>query len=264
MKKKNKKRNNKRIIIITIISLVVLLLGYKLFMYYKYTCEKPEGIEEVIAGLKNSKTIKISKKVLPENEYVTKKHFKMKNIMDGYILDESNITTSIDIYRKEIDGKSSVIQFGADEESFQLVDAFVEDDITIYGDYGLFKGSINDADRKGFLEKNNIKNDIDFYKFVADNYYLESNIFTDIKTLKQNYAFNLFVSIAVPKIAGWTILEGDINGYIMNVGTKDDISVFHITIIDNGKRYGILTNDPRFKDESFVIDLISTIEIVDK
>ena len=50
----------------------------------------------------------------------------------------------------------------------------------------------------------------------------------------------------------------------MNVGTKDDISVFHITIIDNGKRYGILTNDPRFKDESFVIDLISTIEIVDK
>lgn len=35
-----------------------------------------------------------------------------------------------------------------------------------------------------------------------------------------------------------------------------------ITIIDNGKRFGILTNDPRFKDESFMIDVISSIEII--
>ena len=264
MIKKNKNKNYLLIMGAIIITLIVLFFGYKLFMYYRYTADKPDDVEEIVNGLKNYKTINIKKRTLNEDEYIVKKHFKMKNIMEGYTLDQNNINKDIDIYRKEIDDKKYVIQFASDIDSFQIIDGFVDDNIQIFGDesLGFLKGNITDADRDGFLEKNNIKNDIDFYKFVANNYFIESNLFTDTKTLKQNYAFNLFTSIVVPRIDKWVAFEGDLTGYIMYIGTKSDVSVYQIAIIDNGKRYGILTTDPRFIDEEFTIDFISSIEIV--
>lgn len=264
MIEENKKPNYLLITIIAIISVIVLFFGYKLIMFYRYTIERPDNIEEIVNGYKNYNTLNIKKNVLDENEYVIKKHFKMKNILEDYILDEENINKDIDIYRKEVDDKKYSIQFASDAESFQLIDAFISDDISLFGDYkeGFLKGNIIDADRKDFLEKNNIKNDIDFYKFVGNNYFIESNLFTDTKTLKQNYAFNLFTSITIPKIEKWAVIEGDLTGYIMYVGTNNAISVYQITIIENGKRYGILTNDSRFSNEEFLMDFISSIELI--
>ena len=256
------KRNRIKIIVIVIVLLVVMFLGYRLFMYYRYTMDKPEDISEIVNGFKNPNTIHITKKVLSEGEYFTKDHFKMRNIFDGYVLTEDN-TANVFMYRKEVGDKSYAIQLASEEVSFQLTDSFVDDSMVVFGegDIGFLKGNITDADRKGFLEKNNIKTDIDFYKFFAEHYFIESNLFTDIKTLKQNYAFNLFSYLAIPKIDSWTIIEGDVEGYIFYVGTKEDVSIYSITIMSHGKRYGILTSDPRFKDESFMIDFISTIEI---
>ncbi len=259
-----KKFLNKKILIIGIIILTLILLffGYKCFMLYRYSFEKPDNIEDIVKGLKNQKTLKIKKNKLNDNEYITIENYKIKNILDGY-KENDNGSSYVRLYKKEENNKQYAIQFSLDFSDIQIVDAFLND-ITVYADFndGFLKGNINDADRKGFLEKNNIKNDIDFYKFVADNYFIESNIFTDTKTIKQNYAFNLITSIAVPEIDGWIILEGDIDGYIMNIGTKDEITAWQITIIDDNKRYNILTTDPRFKDESFLIDFVSSIEII--
>lgn len=245
------------IIVLAIVLLIGLFFGYKTINYIRYTFEKPDNISKVVKGLKNQKTITVNKKELPENEYIkVTDNIKMKNIFDGYTLDE-NGEGNIVSYKKE----GSVINFEKGELNFQMIDAFVDDEIIIFADLDGFKGSIKDADRKGFLEKHNIKNDIDFYKFAADNYFIESNFFTDTKTLKQNYAFNLFASIILPEIEGWTIIEGDFEGLCLHAGTKDDVDVYEISIIKDGKRYAMITNDPRFKDESFMIDLISSFVI---
>ena len=261
-----KKRN--KIVLIFVLSIVFIIglfFSYKAIMLYRYTMEKPDDVKELVNGWKNYKTINISKKELLDSEYIIIGNFKIKNIMDGYTIDETNSNSNIEMYQKEIDAKKYVIEFITDEDSIPIVDAFVENDIIIYGDIdnGFLKGNITDADREGFLEKNNIKNDIDFYHFFAENYYMESNIFTDTKTLKKNYAFNVFSSIAIPKIDHWDILEGDMSGMILYIGTKNDISVCNIMINNNDKQYEILTSDPRFKEESFMIDFISTIEIID-
>ena len=254
--------NNKKIIIIIISVLAVLFvlfLGYKGVMYYRYTMEKPDNVKEIVNGFKNSKTITINRKELTEDEYVTNRHVKMKNILDGYSLEENY--GAVTSYKKEENGKKSIISFGTDENDLEIIDYFISDDVTIFANLENFKGDFEDADRKGFLEKNNIKNDIDFYKFVANNYFIESNLFTTTKSLKQNYSFNLFTSIVVPEIEGWIIFEGDITGYSFHVGTRDDVSIYEIGIIKDGKRYGFSTSDPRFSDESFLIDVVSTIVI---
>ena len=49
----------------------------------------------------------------------------------------------------------------------------------------------NDEDRVEFLQKNNIKNDIDLLNYVKDNYYLKNNIFMSDKQMKENYMINL-------------------------------------------------------------------------
>ncbi len=255
---------NKKIIkitIIVIISLIVIFFGYKGIMFYRYTIEKPADVEDIVKGLKNQKELKINKQDLSENEYITVKNIKMKNILDDYE-EVENVSTKTS-YKKESNGNSYVINYLGGYLNISIIDGLTDYIDEVWGStkYGFLKGNIKDIDMKDFLKRNNINNDIDFYKFVANNYYIESNLFTDTKTLKENYAFNLYTSSLVPEIDGWTILDGDIKGYITENSNKDD-TAYQICIIDNDKRYIIVTDDPRFKDESFMIDVISTIEII--
>ena len=258
-----KKNNIIKIVIIVVVALIFIFFGYKGFMFYRYTIERPDNVEDVVKGLKNQSTMTIKKNVLEESEYVTVGQYKVKNILDGYKEDEDS-SKHVKIYRKEVDGKNYAIQFALDLNDYQVVDAFTNDVNLYYGEgnLGFLKGDIMSADRKGFLEKTNIKNDIDFYKYAADNYFIESNLFTDTKTLKQNYAYNVITSLSVPQIDGWIILEGDITGYIMLVGTNKDTPVYQISILEDDKSYHITTSDPRFKDESFLKDFVGSIEII--
>ena len=246
-----------KIIVIILVVLLVSVFGYKLINYYRYTMDKPEGVENVVKGLKNKKEMTITKQSLSENEYVTVNHVKVRNVLDGYE-EKENSTTKIS-YKKD----NYVINFLGGYLNTQLVDGLKNKDDMYLGNinYGFLKGNIKDADTEDFLKKNNIKNDIDYYDYVKDHYFIESNLFTDTKTLKQNYTFNLYTSLTLPEIDGWTVLKGDITGLITENSNKDG-TAYQICIIDNDKRYIIVTDDPRFKDESFMIDFISTIEIV--
>ena len=255
---------NKKIIkitIIVIISLIVIFFGYKGIMFYRYTIDKPADVEDIVKGLKNQKELKINKQELSENEYITVKNIKMKNILDDYE-EVENVSTKTS-YKKESNGNSYVINYLGGYLNISIIDGLTNHVDEVWGNtnYGFLKGNIKDIDMKDFLKRNNINNDIDFYKYVANHYYIESNLFTDIKTLKENYAFNLYTASLVPEIDGWTILDGDVKGYITENSNKDG-TAYQICIIDNDKRYIIVTDDPRFKDESFVIDVISTIEII--
>ena len=75
-----------------------------------------------------------------------------------------------------------------------------------------------------------------------------------------NYSFNTFVSVAIPRVDEFTIIKGDYQGYILKL-LKDDEKTTEVTLIRDGKIYGFLTNDSRFKDDKYLIDLVGTIEI---
>ena len=250
-----------KISIISVVVLIILFIGYKGIMYYRYTADKPSNVEEIVKGLKNQKKVNIEKKTLQDNEYTTmNEHVKIKNIFEGYTKGDV-VADSIVTYTKEEDGQNYYINYFAGDANYQLVDAYVSDELDLHNDGGFLKGDPKDSDRKGFLEKHNIKNDIDFYKFAADNYFIESSFFADTKTLKQNYTFNIIASIVLPEIEGWTIFEGDLDGFCLELENDSNITVYEITIINNGNRYGLFTNDPRFKDETFLMDVVSSIII---
>lgn len=246
--------------VITIIILIVLVglsyFGYKFYLINKYTFDKPNNVEKVLKGINNKSEIKIIKRTLNKDEYLMLDNFKIRNDFEDYVLDNKNSKFEPSIYRNE----SSTITFSSNEVNYQMIDAFSSEKVTFYGDgAGELEKNFSKADRKFFLLKNDINNDVDFLLYVGNNYYKENNIFMDKRTMMENYAFNSFCSLVVPVIDELIIIKGDYLGYIMRSKSKDKV-ITEVSLIRDNKRYGFLTNNQKFKDNDYIKDIISTIE----
>ena len=57
------------------------------------------------------------------------------------------------------------------------------------------------------------------------------------------------------KQSQWSVtLDGKHSG-------NDEKSIWEVNIHRDGKRYGFVTNDSRFLDEEYIIDLLGTVDI---
>ena len=109
---------------------------------------------------------------------------------------------------------------------------------------------------KDYLNKNNIKNDIDLLKHIKEKYYIKSYIFTPIKTMKSNYIINSFVQIALPEFKDIVLVKGDnTNGYIIN--TK---SVSEIHLLYNDDQYIITLSGNDLTNKEFINRLLESIK----
>lgn len=231
--------------------------GYKFYLLNKYTLKKPENVEELLKGIKNNREIKIYKRTINEDEYFKVDNFKIRNDFKDYVLDDRNSEYEPYVYRN---GKST-INFSSEKVNYQLIDVFTRDDVIFFGeDADRMQEKFTSADGKFFLLKNDINNDVDFYLYASENYYKENNIFMDKRTMMENYAFNSICSIALPIVDELIIIKGDYNGYILRDYIEDK-TITQVTITRDGKLYGFMTNDSRFKDEEYLIDIIGTIDI---
>lgn len=256
--KKSKYKNIFLTICFLLVISVICFFGYKGYLLKEFTMKKPENSEEVAAALVPKKTIKIYKRTLKEEDYLVIDEMKIRNDFKDYKLEEIEHAdfTKTRIYRNLND--SSAITFPSKRANFQLIDVFTSDEATFYGD-DLDKNvnwKFNSADRKYFLLKNDINNDIDFFSYISKNYYVKNHIFMDKRTLMENYSFNLFVSVVIPKVDEMILIKGDYDGVIQKI--KDTVLV---RIIRNGRYYGFSATGSMFQDESYLIDLIGTIEI---
>ena len=266
----NKQVKNSRIksifltIFILLIITVGLFFGYQLYLLNKYTLKRPNNVEEIVKGLNNQKEIKVYKRTIPKDEYLEFNHFKIRNDFKDYKKVEDNNQIQYIIYEKTENGKKYSINFGAEKDGFdhmQYIDLFASREATFYGaEYRISSDKFNSADKKYFLLKNDINNDIDFYQYIAKNYYQENNIFMSKREMMENYAFNSFVSVAIPKVDEFIMIKGDYQGYILKIFNNKQQTT-QVTLIRDKKTYGFLTNDQRFTNDDYLIDIIGTIEI---
>ena len=248
--------------LLVIIALCIgLFFGYQLLLLNKYTLKKPDNVSDIVSGLKNQKEIKIHKRTIQEDDYFYVENFRIRNDFEDYKLTNTvgkNMAIRSYTYKSDNYG----ITIGIGNDSLTLDNVFAADEVTFFSDENskINPKAFNSADRKFFLLKNDINNEVDFYQFVANNYYKKNHIFMDKRTMMENYAFNLFTSITVPKVDEFIILKGDYQGYVFKI-FKDDMQSTQITILRDGEVYGLVTNDPRFKDDDYLIDIIGTIDI---
>ena len=248
-------------LIVIILLCVGIFFGYKLLLLYKYTLKRPDNVSDIVKGLKNQKEIKIHKRTIQEDDYFYVENFRIRNDFEDYKLTNTvgkNMAIRSYTYKSDNYG----ITIGIGNDSLTLDNVFAADEVTFFSDENskINPKAFNSADRKFFLLKNDINNEVDFYQFVANNYYKKNHIFMDKRTMMENYAFNLFTSITVPKVDEFIILKGDYQGYVFKI-FKDDMQSTQITILRDGEVYGLVTNDLRFKDDDYLIDIIGTIDI---
>lgn len=254
---KNKIKNIIGTVFIIIFIVCFLFFGYKFYLLRKYTAEKIEDYQKVVNGLNTQKEIRVYKRTIPDSDYLVVDHFKIRNDYKDFELQDRNNDMEPIVYKNE----NTVIQFSTEKYGYLMIDLFASEDASFYGTgASRIEKKFNAADRKYFLLKNDINNDVDFYQYIAKNYYKKNTLFMSRREMMENFAFNTFVNVAVPLVKSITYIKGDYEGYIFQSG-NDEKSVWEVNIHRDGKRYGFVTNDSRFLDEEYIIDLLGTIDI---
>lgn len=123
------------------------------------------------------------------------------------------------------------------------------------------KGEVNYStvkSMKNFLNKNQIKDDIDLIKYIKNNYYLNNNLFTPSTTMKNNYIINTFTQVALPEFKSITLINGDeAKGYIINIKSIVDIKEIHL--LHNDNQYIITLSGYEITNTEFISNLLESI-----
>ena len=247
--------------VITILFLIILVIGiYKVMIISKHTINTPDNYLEVVEGLKVKDTLKIYKRTIDKDDYLVEGNIKIRNDFSDYQrsgdLKEDDEYSYVQYLDSNDDKKNSVI-IG---RMIQYIDLFVRNDITFfYGedDKNISEDRFTAADRKYFLLKNDINNDIDFLKYIKNNYFVKNNIFMNVRVFRENYAFNLFVSIVIPKVDSISLIKGDYEGFIFNLGKTREIHIIRDEMI-----YSFLLKGEGLITDKYIVDWIGTLEII--
>lgn len=178
---------------------------------------------------------------------------KLRNDFENYTKIKDNWFSKYYLYNEK--SIESAVWIG---QTPQYINIFTSDLMTLYSLDGTSgRGNFTDADRKYFLLRNDINNDLDFLEYIRNNYYIENNLLTSNRSIKENYAVNLFVSVVIPSIESITTITGDYTGYIFNI--KDNIREVHILRNDKSYIFTFFGND--LTSNEYINDLLSTLEI---
>lgn len=117
---------------------------------------------------------------------------------------------------------------------------------------------INFIDKKSnklFLEKNNIKNDIDLFNYIKNKNNKKPSIFTMITTIKREIAIKSVTEILLNNEI--ILINNDLNGYIINQNYKTK----EVHILNNGTDtdYIIYFTGENVTNEQYIMDFLSTI-----
>lgn len=257
------KKNKFKIIIGTIVSMALIFslvfIAYKTVLLELHKVDS-ENFNEVVSGLKVKNTLSIYKRTLPNNDYLIVDDIKLRNDFQDFLREDVSGTTT---FKKELDNGEKVgfsISVGDSYVNyFSTTEAVVFRDITDKNNKTSFDfGQFNAADKKYFLFKNEIDDDRDFLEYIYKTGYKKSNIFMSDREIKENYAYNLFVDVAIPRVNSITLIKGDYVGYIYNI--NEDKVIRNVCILRNDKVYSFIFLGEQFNDE-YLNDLLSTLEI---
>ncbi len=249
-KELGKKKNNKKKINISLIICIVLFgifFIYKLFMLYKYTCVQIDFNKEKIF---NEKVV-ISDKVDLSGDRLHFEEISFKNYFDEYKDSDGNSDIKV---KYGNDGK--IEKFYSISKEKQYIDILSLNSISLYTEEDSKINFDTDESMRRILKNNNIKDDIDFLRFIKDNYYIKSNILMSDSEIKNNFIINTFVEVALPAFESVSLVEGNLNGYIINLSGGN---IKEIHLVNDGYRYVILLGGEDNVDEKFITKLLETI-----
>lgn len=191
---------------------------------------------------------------------MTFRNIKVKNEFSNFKLLENQVSDNIIKYALYDENNNLKASFW-----IGITDSYVnlfKTDTTLFGTEDK---RINNTNLTNFLDKNNIKNDIDLFKYLEKNKNVKNNIFTSVKEMKENYLLQFMVSVAIPRIENITLIDGDYQGYIFNMKSENDnvSSIREARILFNDKVYTFLflNKNNEYFNNDYIQNILNTIVI---
>ena len=209
---------------------------------------KTYGIGEVITSEKYSKD------KIKETNYLKYKEFKIKDYIEDFELDDSDYNYQYYVNTKM--DKNTALMIGIFQTRIDEINNYDKD--SIYVELNHFPIYISKTSRNKFLEKHNIKNDVDLIKYIRSREKHKYNIFTPTTKIKEEYFYN-FIEYNMPSLDKIYYIEGDKTGYIF---VDDDMK--QISLIKNDKLYVIRLYNLEYFNDEVIKDIINSAIISKK
>ena len=246
--KANRKYKSILIYVILLIG-IMCFIGYKALMLNKYQYDK-RGIDTGLI-FNETLTVKLSDY---DGKRVSVDNMSLANFFDGYV--DTKVESN---YKVKYDKEGTVIDFYALSSTEQFINIFSEESLDMAFDSTngeLVKTS--DSTRK-YFNKHDIKNDIDLLNYIKENYYFNSNILTLTKNIKINYLLNAFTDTRLLSFYNIVLINGDLDGYMINLDTGGVSTIKEIHLIKDDKQYTILLGGNDVTSNDFINKLLSSI-----
>ena len=256
--KKNKKIRN--VVLVIVIFLLMYLVGQfigdKIYYSRYYSLSNLSDYENYSKGLNIVDTITIQTKKLDESEYLVYDEIKIKNDFENFvILEESQKTNNSVKYVLYDENSKTKASFwiGTKETNVDVFDS----EVLVFNS---MDANYEETDVKKFFKKNKITNDVDLIKYLVDTKSKTNSVFTDLQDLKDKYAIHYIASMLYTNLNSITLLDGDLEGYILNY--NENVSkIKEVNIIKNNKNYVFTIIGLEYFTDEYINDLLNTIVI---
>lgn len=242
MKKMRIKKNAIKFFKVLVVSYILVHIAC--FFIYKPLL-KIDNHNKIVKGIKFTKTFNI--KHTPSNDYLTFHSMKIKNDFNGFTKQEDNLKNYDKYYNEE---KNSGLIIGMDETKITLL----QNNETFYSEQSDFR--INNKNITKYLNKNNIKNDMDLIRHVQNANIDSYSIFTSIKGMKERFLLSYIVKMTIPEATEMYKIIGDHGGYAFVLN-----DILEVAIVENDKRYVYSFIGRDYFTDEYINQLLNTIVV---
>ena len=233
--------------IYVLIIFLALLIVYKAILLIKYRSDKVNIETKTIFN----ETLSISKEEY-NGDYITIGDIRLANLFEGYVDIDDN-------FKAKYDENDTAVAFYSLSFMNQYINILDTKNFEIMTDKFTEYAPTNEVVKK-YLNDHGVKNDIDLFKYIKDNYYFKNTIFMSSNRIKINYLLNTFVEVSLPSFNSITLINGIVDGYILNIRNDSKKPIREVHILDGDNQYIITLGGEEITTNEFIIGLLSTIK----
>ena len=252
------KMSRSKFIILVLIFYVFLYIVLKLFIVYAQDLFMDNDVYEKQYNIGKVLTVD----TYPEEEKENIEYFesnavdykmKIKNYFQEFEAGDKDNNYEYYLLYDEENKVEAAFMMGQFETQIHSIKDY--DESSYYYEFNHFPLYISNLLRDYYLNKNDIKNDVDLIKYIRERKKEDVHFTTPIIKIKENYFFN-FVETNLPSLDNVTYIEGDLTGYMYETDTYKQIC-----IIKNDKLYCLTFYKLDYFTEDMIEDILRSLVI---
>lgn len=252
------KLSRPKFLTLTILFYILLYIVIKLFIVYAQDLFMNNDIYDKKYNIGKVMKITTYSKEQQENTdyYVAKTSeytMKIKNELEGFEEGDHDVNYEYHLLYDEDNTIKAAFMMGKFETQIHAIKNY--DESSYYYEFNRFPLYISNVLREYYLDKNEIKDDVDLIKYIREREKIHCNFLTPIITIKENFFFN-FVENNLPEVDNITYIEGDLKGYMYETDTFKQAC-----IIKDDKLYCLTFYKLDYFTDEKIKDILSSLVI---